>query len=469
MTGDVCLASISEIRRLFHSRELSPVELADLLLERIERLQPVLNAYVTVAGDELRAGARLAEDHLLQGNRSGALTGIPISVKDNISTAGLRTTAGSRILGDRVPEADAGCVAALRRAGALIAGKTQLFEFAFGEAHTDYGHVKNPWAPDRSTGGSSTGSVAAVAAGMCFGSLATDAGGSIRVPAALCGVVGFKPTFDLVPRDGVITTAWSLSHVGPVGRTVEDAALLLGALHPQPDSRPLEPGVRGLRLAVAIPQPTARIQHEVAEAVDRAQDVLREEGASLQPVEVPDLLLVRAVLWTIAAAEAADYHTEWLRERPDDYHPVVRARLEAGWRIPATAYVRAQRVRRRLARQLEETLASFDALLMPVSPVTAYPLGGRTVDIDGYREDVGQAVTRYTPLASITGRPALSVLCGFSSDGHPIGLQIVGHSHRDRTVLRIGHTYEVATDWRDQHPRFERETGSDLAEHSGSP
>ncbi len=455
MNDELLLSPISEIRRLFRDRRLSPVELADMLLDRIEVLQPVLNAYVTVAADELREGARAAEQRLVDGKVFGPLEGIPVSVKDNIATAGLPTTAGSPILRGWIPARDAACVAALRRAGALIVGKTQLFQFAFGEAHPDFGHVANPWDTDRSTGGSSSGAVAAVAAGLCFGSVATDAGGSIRVPAALCGVVGHKPTFDLVDRTGVIPTAWSLSHVGPVGRTVEDTASLLEALRPGFRVRGLGDGVEGLRLAVSAFQPKERIDEEVAEAVHRAVGALEAQGAKLTPVELPDLLVVRATLWAIAAAEAADYHTDWLRDRPEDYHPIVRARLERGWDIPAAAYVRAQRVRRWVTDRLAELLEGMDALIMPVSPITAYPLGSRIAVIEGHEEEVAQAVTRYTPLASLTGRPALSVPCGLSSEGLPIGLQVIGHPGDDSTVLRIGHTCQRGNGWVDEHPHID--------------
>jgi len=455
MTDDVLLAPISEIGGLFRERRLSPVELADMLLDRIQALQPALNAYVTVAADELREGARAAEQRIVQGKDLDPLEGIPVSAKDNIATAGLPTTAGSPILREWIPDRDAACIAALRRAGALIVGKTQLFQFAFGEAHPDFGHVANPWDTDRSTGGSSSGSVAAVAAGLCFGSVATDAGGSIRVPAALCGVVGHKPTFDLVDRTGVIPTAWSLSHVGPVGRTVEDTAVLLEALQPGFRVRGLGDGVMGLRLAVPAFHREERIDEEVADAVHRAMGALEAQGAKLTPVDLPDLLVVRAALWTIATAEAADYHTDWLRERPEEYHPIVRARLERGWGIPAAAYVRAQRVRRWVTDRLGELLEGTDALLMPVSPITAYGLGSRIAVIGDYEEEVAQAVTRYTPLASLTGWPALSVPCGISSEGLPIGLQVIGHPGDDETVLRIGHTFQRTTGWFDHHPRIE--------------
>ena len=452
MTDTICLASIAEIGRRYRSREVSPVEVVDALLERIHRLNPVLNAYLTVLDRDLPAQAKTAERMLLRGD-AGALVGVPVSVKDNIATAGVRTTAGSRILADWVPQTDATCVANLRAAGALIAGKTNLFEFAFGEAHDDYGHVRNPWSLDRSTAGSSTGAASAVAAGLCFGAVATDTGGSIRVPAAFCGTVGLKPTYGRIATDGVVSTSWTMCHVGPITRTVEDASLvfatLTGASAPWP---PTASGIAGARLVVSRPQDGERIDAEVRAATDAACAALAEEGAQLDEVELPSLLLARDLLWAIASPEAADIHHDRLATRAADYHPVVRARLERGRSISAETYVRAQRVRRWLAEVVDALLAEADVLLLPVSPILPYALGARTVLVDGREEEVSQAVTRYTPLASVTGRPALAVPCGLSADGLPIGLQLVGHSGRDEELLRIGAAVERIVGWQEHPP-----------------
>ncbi len=455
MTDDVCLEPLAEIGRRYRSRELSPVALVDALLERIERLDPVLNAYVTVLAPELRTGARDAERRLLAGDDDAPLLGIPVSVKDNIATAGVRTTAGSRILADWVPEQDAACVRSLRDAGALIAGKTNLFEFAFGEAHGDYGHVRNPWSLERSTAGSSTGAAAAVAAGLCFAALATDTGGSIRVPAAFCGAAGFKPTHGRIPTDGVVSTSWTMCHVGPIARSVEDAAILFGALvGGDASAGPRETSLAGLRLAVAAEQDGERIDPEVRAATDAARAAFEAEGARVREVELPSLLLARDLLWAIASPEAADIHHDWLSTRADDYHPVVRARLERGRTITAETYVRAQRVRRWLAGRLDAALADADALLLPVSPILPYALGARTVLVEGREEEVSQAVTRYTPLASVTGRPALAVTCGVSAEGLPVGVQLVGHAGRDEELLSIGVAFERLDSGRPRHPEL---------------
>jgi aspartyl-tRNA(Asn)/glutamyl-tRNA(Gln) amidotransferase subunit A len=450
VTEDLCLLPLAEVGRRYRARELSPVEVADALLERIDRLNPVLNAYVTVLDGDLQKQAQEAERRLAQGDDAPPLLGVPISVKDNISTARVRTTAGSRILADWVPDRDAESVRRLRQAGALVAGKTNLFEFAFGEAHDDYGHVRNPWSLDRSTAGSSTGGAAAVAAGLCFAGLATDTGGSIRVPAAFCGAVGLKPTYGRVPTNGIVSTSWTMCHVGPIARTVEDAALVFGALAGDA-RRPRPAGLAELRLAVAVEPDGEGIDSEVRAATESARKAFEAEGARVEEVELP-LLLARDVLWAIASPEAADLHHDRLSTRADDYHPVVRARLERGRSISAETYVRAQRVRRWLAERLEALLAEVDALLLPVAPILPYALGARTVLVDGREEEVSQAVTRYTPLASVTGRPALAVPCGFSADGLPIGVQLVGHAGRDEELLAIGAAFEQIGAPQSRHP-----------------
>lgn len=462
---DLFFTPIAQIGERYRSRELSPVDLVDALLARIGDVDTTLNSYLTVLEDRLRVEAKRAEQRLLTSREElPPLFGIPVSIKDNIATAGVRTTAGSPLLAEWIPESDAPSVKSLREAGALVVGKTNLFEFAYGEAHQDFGPVHNPWALDRSTAGSSTGSAAAVAAGLCWGSLATDTGGSIRVPAALCGVVGLKPTYGKVPTTGLVPTSWSMCHVGVISRTVEDSAWLFDAVAGENLAPSLAMDLAGVRLAV-VSQPSERIDPEVRAAVNAAYECLEAAGADLRPVVLPDLLLVRAVLWTIASAEASDIHHERLMAHADRYQPAVRARLERGQAIPATVYVRAQRVRRWLIERVREALADADALLLPTSPVLAYPLGARIVLVDGHEEETGQAVTRYTPLASLTGRPAISVPCGFSSKGLPIGLQLVGHAGREDLLLRIAAAYEGLTEWHRRRPEAIKEREVECADH----
>ncbi len=424
------------------------------LLDRIDRVDADLNSYITVLNDSAHAEAASAERRFLSEPDPPALLGIPIALKDNIATAGVRTTAGSAILQDWIPAADAVCVSRLRAAGAVIVGKSNMFEFAYGEASDLFGHVRNPWDRTRTTAGSSTGSVAAVAAGLAFGAVATDTGGSIRVPAAFCGVVGFKPTLGRVPYAGIVeTTSRTMCHAGPVGRSVEDVATVFDALATDTTASTLRNvDVRGLRLAVAIKQPGESIDEQVEAALEEAELVFEGLGVDLVRVELPDLRLSRAALWTIASAEAAEIHHEWLETRSGDYHPVVRARLERGGAISGADYVRAQRVRRWIADRLGEALAGTDALLLPVAPITAYELGARHTEIRGRLEEVSQAVTRYTPLGSVTGRPAIAIPCGFA-DGLPVGLQLLGEAGGDAAVLRLGHAFQTLTDWHARRPR----------------
>ena len=450
---ELFFASIAEIGRRYRARELSPVELVAAQLDRIDRLDPELNTFITVLGESSRAEAADAERRLDAGGDLPPLLGIPIALKDNIATAGVRTTAGSTILRDWVPAADAVCVTRLREAGAIVIGKSNMFEFAYGEAGDLYGHVKNPWDRGRTTAGSSTGSVAGVAAGLCFGAVATDTGGSIRVPAAFCGVVGLKPTFGRVPYEGIVeTTSRTMCHAGPLGRSVEDAALLFDAIAAADTARSLAGGdVRGLRLAVAERQSSESLDEDVEAALDEAARVFEVLGVDLVRVAIPDLLLARATLWTIASAEAAEIHHGWLSTRPGDYHPVVRERLERGAAVTGAAYVRAQRVRSRIMQELDEALDGTDALLLPVAPITAYPVGARRTLVRGRVEEVSQAVTRYTPLGSVTGRPAVSIPCGLV-DRLPVGLQLLGPPGGEATILRLGHAYQGETDWHARPP-----------------
>jgi aspartyl-tRNA(Asn)/glutamyl-tRNA(Gln) amidotransferase subunit A len=449
---DVFFLSLAELGRLFRTRELSPVELVAGLLERIARLDEDLNTYITVLNDSAVSEAKQAERRLLDEPDPPALLGIPIALKDNIATAGIPTTVGSPIFRDWIPNTDAVCVARLRAAGAVVVGKSNMFEFAYGEASDLFGHVRNPWDRTRTTAGSSSGSVASVAAGLAFGGVATDTGGSIRVPAAFCGVVGLKPTFGRIPYAGIVeTTSRTMCHVGPVARSVEDAASIFDVLARAETSEALRSGdVRGRRLAVAE-RSDEDLDEEVEAALDEAERVFESLGVELVRHEIPDLLLARATLWAIASAEAAEIHHERLATRGEEYHPVVRARLERGAAVSGAAYVRAQRVRRWIADRLDEALEGTDALLLPVAPIAAYEVGARHAELRGKPEEVSQLVTRYTPLGSVTGRPAIAIPCGFA-DGLPVGLQLVGGIGDESTVMELGHAYQLATDWHARRP-----------------
>jgi len=432
---------------LIRERALSPVELTSSLLDRLERDGDPLNCFATVDRDGALAQARALEDELLSGRQARLLHGVPLSVKDNIAVARLPMAAGSPLLAGCVPHREAAVVQRLREAGAIVVAKANLYEFAFGEAHPEFGVTQNPWDETRSCAGSSSGSAAAVATRLGHASVATDTGGSIRVPAAFCGVVGLKPTFDLVSRKGVVPVSHSLDHVGPITRSVEDAALLLAAMTSMP--RPVhidDRGPGGMRLAIPRLPPEEPLMSEVAAALVAAAHTLEAEGAFVAEVTLPDRLVARAVLWTIASVEAAEFHHDFLRSRADEYHPLVRRRLERGEFISAVDYVRAQRVRQKLSLELAEVLRGFDALLLPAVGTTAYQLGARMVDFGDRAEEVSLLVTRFTPLFSLAGWPALVVPWALDSQGLPIGLQVTARPYDEATVFRLGAAIERAAE-----------------------
>jgi aspartyl-tRNA(Asn)/glutamyl-tRNA(Gln) amidotransferase subunit A len=436
--------SLADAAELVRRREISAVELVEATLRGTESLAPHLGCFLTVlADDALRRAAEL--DGLAgAGAPLGPLHGVPVTVKDNIALAGAPTTAGAEFLREWRPAEDADVVRALRRAGAVVFAKAALSELAFGGTHSAFGFTRNPWDIGRTTGGSSSGSAAAVAAGLGYASIGTDTGGSIRVPASFCGVVGLKPTYEAVSRKGVVTLSSSLDHVGPLARSARDARLVLDAIATGgPADTPALP--HAPTLGIPAQQPGERVDDEVRAAVDAAAAVFGGQGARIVEVELPDLLDARAALWTIASVEAAEFHRGRLVESPADFHPVVRARLEHGAAVQGIDYVRAQRVRQKLIEQTHALLARVDAVILPTAPIAAHELGAATVLIDGEPEETGAAVSRYTPLFSLTGCPAVSIPCGVTRAGLPIGLQIAARPGADRLVLAIAELHERAS------------------------
>jgi aspartyl-tRNA(Asn)/glutamyl-tRNA(Gln) amidotransferase subunit A len=461
----LCDQPLTAVAELIRTRKISAVEVTEATLSRNEQLGKVCNCYITVNADTALEHAKALDGLLRAGVYMGPLHGIPISLKDNIATANVRTTVGSAIFKDWVPERNATVVDRLVTAGAVMIAKANLYEFAFGAPHPLYGPTGNPWNPTHGCGGSSSGSASAVAAGLCYGSIGTDTGGSIRIPSAFCGVVGVKPTYGRVSRAGVVPQSANLDHVGPITRTVRDAGVILEAMSgadradstainrpPADFTSQIDAGVRGLRIGVLASQPTERLQHEVRASLGRAYRVLADAGADLVDVVLPDLTEVRAACWTIMRAEAAEYHRPHLRSRPTELHPAVRTLIEGGEFIPATEYVHAQRVRGKVATDVRTALASVDALLLPALAMAAYPIGQKTVDLGGYEEDVLSAITRYTPLFNLTGIPALVLPCGFSEAGMPISMQVVGKAFDEAMVLRVAHAYESLTEWHRRRP-----------------
>jgi aspartyl-tRNA(Asn)/glutamyl-tRNA(Gln) amidotransferase subunit A len=454
--------TIGRLAEMMRKREVSPVEVTDAVLTRIAKLEARLKAYITVTEMEARNAAKAAEHAILAGHYLGPLHGIPAAVKDIMFTKGIRTTAASKILATFVPDHDAAVVERLKRAGAVIVGKANTHEFALGVVTPP---TRNPWDTDRIPGGSSGGSGAAVAASLCIAALGSDTGGSIRIPAACCGIVGLKPTYGRVSRYGVLPLSWSLDHVGPMTKTVEDAALLLSVIagpdprdaatldRPVPDyARALTGEVRGVRLGLPKEHFFELLDPEVEAAVREAIRVLERLGARLEEVSIPHLKYQAAINTTIALSEAACYHEHYLRTRADDYNPDVRLLLEMGTFMLAADYVKAQRLRTLLRRDYDEALKRVDVIVHPSLPVPATKVGQTTVQIGDTTETVLSAMVRLNRPGNQTGLPVISVPCGFTAAGLPIGLGITGKPWAEATVLRVAHAYEQHTAWLERRP-----------------
>jgi aspartyl-tRNA(Asn)/glutamyl-tRNA(Gln) amidotransferase subunit A len=422
--------------------ELSPREAVASYLERIDARRD-LNAYVSVRAEEALAEADAPP--------RGPLHGAPVAVKDVIDVAGARTTAASAILRDAAPAArDAAVVARLQAAGAVVLGKLNTHEFAFGALTTSphFGPARNPWATDRVCGGSSGGSGAAAAADLAAGTLGTDTGGSVRIPAALCGVTGLRPTIGLVPNDGVFPVSWTFDTVGPIARGAEDCALLLDAV--AGTRTDVSGGVDGLRIGV-VRALLDRAEPGIAAVVEAAVAELAALGAAVEAVEVPGLDDAGTIQQLLMLPEATAVHLPWLRVRPGDYGADVRVRLLAGLLLPGTAYPTGLRARRRYRHGLEPLLARFDLLAAPAMPVTAPRIGEETVEVRGEAMPYRLALIPFNSPWSLAGLPAASVPCGFV-DGLPAGLALVGRPFAEETVLRAAHAYQRVTDWHERRP-----------------
>ncbi|MCL4533794.1 MAG: aspartyl/glutamyl-tRNA amidotransferase subunit A [Bacteroidetes bacterium] len=467
MADELCFMPAARLAELFRTCQASPVDLVTAMLERIERLNPKLNAYLTVMADQALADARQAESDIHKGEYLGPLHGIPVALKDLYLTNGVRTTGGSKILADWVPHEDATTVSKLKAAGAIIIGKAHMHEFAMGPTNVNphYGPACNPWNPECVPGGSSGGSGAAVAASMATVAMGSDTGGSIRIPGSLCGIAGHKPTYGLVSRYGVLPLSWSLDHAGPMTKTVEDAALMLNALagydlkdpasanRPVPDFRDALTGrVRGLRAGLPRRHFFDGLDPEVAAAVDDAIELLSGLGMSFTEVDFRDVEHVAATTMSISWSEATSYHEPYL-DRLDDYGPDVRSRLELGKTMTATDYLRAQRVRRLICEEYASLMEKVDVLVTPTIRIPAPRIDecGEVLGVAG-GADVKMVLSALTRPFNVTGAPALTVPCGFTTGGLPIGLQIAGRAFDDEVVLRVGHAYQTATAWHKRLP-----------------
>jgi aspartyl-tRNA(Asn)/glutamyl-tRNA(Gln) amidotransferase subunit A len=435
-------APMAEIARSLRRRTVSPLELVDAYSRRIEEAGG-LHAFITLPGERARREARRAERRLSRG-ASGALLGVPIAVKDLFATRGVRTTAGSRILKDWVPSRDATVIARLRAAGAIIFGKTNLHEFAYGvsTANPWWGVARNPHDPRHSPGGSSGGSAIAVVAGLCAGALGSDTGGSIRVPASLCGCVGLKPTFGLIPLEGTFPLGWSLDHAGPLARTVGDAGLLLDVLTGNDAGRRARrTATRGLRVGVLRGPIVQKVQPRIAQQVDAAAAALRRRGLRVREVSIPEMEWTVATQLVTLRAEASAVHSRWMRTRPRAYGADVRTRLQLGALVAGADYVLAQRMRGRLRAAMGRVFQEVDVLLLPATPITAPLVGERTVRWRSGEEPVDGALVRLTAPFNLTGLPALSVPFGRAA-GLPVGVQVVGQWMDEARVLAVGRLIE---------------------------
>ena len=465
--NDLEKLTLASAARMIRVGELSPVELTRAVLDRVESLNDRMAMFITVTADHAMARAEAAERALKDKADLGALHGVPISLKDLFDTKGIRTTAGSRVFADRFPEENSTVTQRLDDAGAILVGKTNLHEFAFGATSVNphYGAVRNPWDPDRIAGGSSGGSAISVALSAALGSMGSDTGGSIRIPAGLTGTVGLKPTYGRVSIAGVVPLSWSLDHVGPMTRTVEDAAIMLEAIagHDPRDSysrkvpvpaysQELEGGIRGLRLGLPKTTFFDRLDPEIDSAVQTAIRRMEGMGASVVEVDIPNADLQRPIFANIAAPEAFSFHQQYLDSSPELYGQDIRARMEAGRLLLSVDFVRAQRARSILKSDLQAVFEVVDLLVTPTLPIPAPLIDQKVVEWGGETETVLGALTRNTRLFNITGLPAITVPCGFTSNDLPIGLQIAGRAFEEATVLRAAHTYEQDAGWFERRP-----------------
>jgi aspartyl-tRNA(Asn)/glutamyl-tRNA(Gln) amidotransferase subunit A len=437
----------------------SPLELVEGFLNCIDELNPSLKAFITRRDNSLRSEAAQLS---ARGETEFPLYGIPLAVKDLYETRGIRTTAGSRFYRDYVPDIDSAAIRKLKDAGALILGKTNTHEFAFGVTGVNphYGICHNPWDKSRISGGSSSGSAVAVAAGMALGAVGTDTGGSIRIPASLCGVVGLKPTYGRVSLRGIFPLSWNLDHAGPLTKTVQDSALMLQSmagydpLDPSSVDEPvddyllhIDKGVKGWRIAMAVGTYIDEANAEVVSAVDEAGRKLKGLGADVISVDMDNLRELALANGQMVSADAAAFHRDRLREHPDWFGADVRERLEYGRSLSSTEYSLARRKQVEGRRWMEEFFKDFDLLMLPTTPITA-PL------IEG-TDAIAQAkqLTRFTAPFNLSGLPALSIPCGFDLKGLPIGLQLVSGAWKEAAVLRAGQALEKATNWHNLPPK----------------
>ena len=464
-TQDIAHLSTAELGKLIKQKEVSPVEATETYLQRIDDLDFQYNSYLTVCREEALQAAREAEQAIAHGSYLGPMHGIPVAVKDQVWTKGIRSTGGSRFLMDFVPEEDSGVVANLKKAGAIILGKTNLTEFALGGFTHRFSNPRNPWNLEMSTGGSSSGSGAATRAYLCSTSLGEDTGGSIRMPSSWCGLVGLRPTWGRVSRYGVMTGVWSNDAVGPMSRTAEDAAITLGAIAghdpkdpyswstPVPDYQAaLDGNIRGMKVGVVEQMINdSNVEPEIREAVLKATTVLGELGATVEDVSIPLITDGIPASSTLLIMEPALMHRERVKERLNEFGPDTRISMLVGSIMPAHHYYKAQKIRTMLRRQILAALETYDVLIFPTTGKPAQKIQN-SVPISSKEQAKARIPYLLTRNFNLASCPAASIPCGFTSSGLPIGMQIGSRPDGDGTVLKIAHAYEQAAPWHTMRP-----------------
>lgn len=467
MNDEFTYWTIAEAAKQLRRGKISPVELTRQALSQLEILNPRLNAFITVTAERALQEAKQAEREIRRGKYRGPLHGIPITLKDNIWTRGVRTTAGSKILEDFVPASDAEVAKKLSDAGAILLGKTNLHEFAYGitTENPHYGATKNPWNLGCIPGGSSGGSAAAVATGIGFASIGTDTGGSIRIPSALCGIVGLKPTFGRVSCEGIVPLAVTLDHAGPIARNVEDVAIVLDAIAAYRGPREnFQKALRAktqtkrawkkLRLGWPRNYFFERVDEEIKQTLEKAMRVFQKMGIQIEEIALPNVEDSAEPSTQIALAEALEYHEGqgYFPAHASDYGEDVRKRLEMGSTVRAVDYLRAQQLREKVRENFRTAFGRVDAILAPTTPIAAPRLGQDSAEIGCKSESVRGALVRVNRPANFTGVPVISIPCGFTRGGLPIGMALHGPEWGEAKLMRIALAYEQATEWHLRHP-----------------
>ena len=464
---NICFMDAAELGGLIRRKEVSPVEIVDAHLQRIAALEPKLNSFITITGEKARDAARTVEKELAQGIDRGPLHGIPLGLKDAYDTQGLRTTYGCAAFDNHVPDEDSTTTKRLREAGTVLLGKLNLHTLEFGPTGQNefYGDMHNPWDVDRYTGGSSGGSGAAVASGQCTIAMGSDSGGSVRIPASLCGIVGLKTTYGLLSRHGLMGLSPTMDHHGPMTRTVEDCATMLGVLaghdpkdpwsskRPVPDyTKALTGDVKNIRIGVVKEYFESPVDPEVNQAVHKALQVFEDMGATVVEVSWPMFHYSHTISTAILLADTAGSLGGLVSRHGPKIENLVRARVESGSFVPIAKYLKAQHGRSLLNRQSYDLLEQVDILAGPTVPVAAPRIGEEKVQVGDTQLSTVPALLQYTRAHNLTGLPAISIPCGMTTTGLPIGMQLSGRAYDEQTVLRVAHAYEQATPWHEKRP-----------------